>query len=200
MDSIFKKEKKPDLEKPARGGEGVQLGDVLGMSRYDIEHDMEVYNRQLILAGAPPTQPGMGSRFVNPGMNANVCLPAIPSSEEKKEFEEAGEEKKEQLTPTKARSPTKSGGLGGVAFKGVSMKQILNAPNPDAQSPAKARTRTMSSPKKAGSSRSLKLNLRDAQGADEEEPLDPEEGGRKRAMTMEVSLPLGDRLWCTPSH
>ncbi|GMI33703.1 hypothetical protein TeGR_g1735, partial [Tetraparma gracilis] len=185
MDSIFKKEKKPDLEKPARGGEGVQLGDVLGMSRYDIEHDMEVYNRQLILAGAPPTQPGMGSRFVNPGMNANVCLPAIPSSEEKKEFEEAGEEKKEQLTPTKARSPTKSGGLGGVAFKGVSMKQILNAPNPDAQSPAKARTRTMSSPKKAGSSRSLKLNLRDAQGADEEEPLDPEEGGRKRAMTME---------------
>jgi len=40
MDVIFKKEKKPDLEKPARSGDGMEIGEVLSLTRYQIEKEM----------------------------------------------------------------------------------------------------------------------------------------------------------------
>ena len=39
MDGIFRKEKRPDLEKPARGGKGMRIGDVLSLTRYQIEKE-----------------------------------------------------------------------------------------------------------------------------------------------------------------
>ncbi|GMI14663.1 hypothetical protein TrVE_jg1553 [Triparma verrucosa] len=44
MDNIFKKEKRPDLEKPARIGKGKTLNEVLNLTRYDIEKDMRLAN------------------------------------------------------------------------------------------------------------------------------------------------------------
>jgi hypothetical protein len=64
MDVIFKKEKKPDLEKPARAGGGMELGEVLSLTRYQIEKEVTRVRK------ADPSAVGVSTATANASANA----------------------------------------------------------------------------------------------------------------------------------
>jgi hypothetical protein len=82
MDNIFKKEKKPDLEKPARGGEGIQLKNVINMTRYDIEKE-----RDMVVRANNNNRDNGGTGFTTAAYNANfdpmnnAASPAPPKND-----------------------------------------------------------------------------------------------------------------------